>query len=91
MKTLFVLAFTLGLTGCFASAPVQPPSIKEVPVPVPCVDHVPEEPRLEHDALGRAAPLDVLYAAALRDRDNLLLYSGNLRVQVVACSVIPKR
>lgn len=95
MKTIKCLVFVGAamVSGCFASAPVKPvdPVIKEVPVPVACVERVPQAPQLEHDRLGKSAPLDLLHAAALADKDRLQLYANDLLVQVKACAVIPKR
>lgn len=92
LRTLLLLAL-LTIGGCGNQPPkIDPlPTIKEVPVPVACVDQVPERPRLEHDNLDASYPVDILYTAALKDKSVLELYTNKLEVQVKACAVIPKR
>lgn len=93
IKRCLLFAVTMLVSGCFASAPVKAPepTIKEVPVPVACVERIPVAPLLQHDQLGRKAPLDLLHAAALADKDKLQLYANELLIQVKACAVIPRR
>lgn len=89
---LALLMIPVALAGCSATVkPAEPvTTIKEVPVPVPCVKDVPVAPLLTHDALGRATPIDILYSAALTDKDKLRLYADQLLIQVKACAVIPR-
>lgn len=77
----------IDLTGCSQRSPE--PIIRQVPVAVPCVDRVPSHVTLEHDLLGVDYPLDVLYAAALRDKLRLESQVVELMAIVKGCALRP--
>lgn len=85
--TLAALLAVADLTGCSQRPPE--PVVRQIPVAVPCVDRIPAPVALEHDLLGVDYPLDVLYAAALRDKLKLEGQVVELTAIVKGCALRP--
>lgn len=87
MKLIALIFLSLALAGC-ACDPVyvdRPVEVK-VPVPVPCVESIPEEPQWALDAPGLAERgLFTMGLAALQEVEQRRQYELKLRSTLEAC------
>ena len=92
---LSAIACSVALSACACAVPPSPPALDvktitaSVPVPVPCVDKVPDAPQLLSDknlmtGSGQQV-IDQLWRDHLLQRD----YIGELTPLVLGCSKIP--
>lgn len=77
------------LASCSSTAPRTVPVIEptrvEVPVPVPCLTHVPDAPVMASGADLAALPDDALILTLHRDRLALRSYTSTLQALLAAC------
>jgi hypothetical protein len=81
-----VLAGAIALAGC-DTIPTAP-ELLEVPVPVPCVERVPERPAFPADGLTGEEDIWTLATTLWADRLARRAYELRLETVVLACSKI---
>lgn len=77
-----LLPVAAALAGCATGLPER----VEIPVPVPCVQHLPERPALATDALAAGATTYDKARAALAERQQLRGYVVELEAVLGACT-----
>lgn len=83
MRSLLASLMLALLAAC--AAPVRLPEVVRVPVPVPCLDRLPDAPAVAGDADMLALDDFDLVLTLARDRKRLEVAYGELRAVAGAC------